>query len=268
MKKIVLILCFVFGFCFGSEALNLRETSQIKCTPIKELNTLNDAIYYENYIKFKKILNEFPNLINCIDQGNLRPLDYALVYYEKTGDFYDKPFFETLVKNGADLNYKIEEALLTPIQYATIIMNEDYLLEFFNKYKHKIDINLNYNNYNGTVLTIAHRNNYKRLFKVYLENGAIVDNVILTNITYKILEPFYTKTKYFSLKNDKATDEQKNLFKSEKYKNMYDDQLYYLNLSLMYLKNENEKINKNLYRLFLFANLMNDEKLIDILIKD
>lgn len=268
MKNIVFVLFFIFEICFADGSSNLEKSSQKECILNKEINNLNSAIYYGDFNKFVKILNQYPNLINCSDIGNLRPLDYALVYYEKTNGDESKPFFEYLVKSGADLNYKIEDALLTPIEYLTIIMSEKYLIEFFNKYKHKININLNYNGFKGTVLTQAHENDYKQLFKLYLENGAIVNDTVLINITYKILEPFYTKTKYFSLKNNKAINEQLEFFKSKEYSGIYSNQLYFLELSLKYLKDKNETTDEILNKLLAFANLMNDKKLINILTKD
>ncbi|PSM52347.1 hypothetical protein CBLAS_0350 [Campylobacter blaseri] len=54
-----------------------------------------------------------------------------------------------------------------------------------------------------------------------MENGAIVNDTLLVNITYEILKPFYTKTKYFSLKNGRATNEHLEFFKSKEYMDIY-----------------------------------------------
>ncbi|PSM52348.1 hypothetical protein CBLAS_0351 [Campylobacter blaseri] len=154
MEKIVLALFLVFGFSFA----NLEKNSQKECVGNKKINDLTDTIYNGNFDEFVKILNKFPNLINCRDVGNLRPLDCALVFYIKSNGDKTKPFFEFLVQNGADLNYEIDDTSLTPFQRATEIMDENYLMDFFNKYKDKIDINLDYNNFKVTLLTQAHDN--------------------------------------------------------------------------------------------------------------
>ena len=44
MKKIVLILCLVFSFCFGDEALNLEIVRAQDLDLNKQVSILNEAI--------------------------------------------------------------------------------------------------------------------------------------------------------------------------------------------------------------------------------
>ncbi|QKF64584.1 hypothetical protein [Campylobacter corcagiensis] len=171
--KAILFLFLTLNFVFADEVKDDNTTLQNQ-NLTKQVDELNKTINYANYDKFIEILNKYPNLINATDSEGLRPLEHAIVFAESIDEIIAKnklfkktekvnhyEFFDHLVEKGADLNYEVLDTQLTLIQHATIALNEEYLIDFVNKNIDKIDINLDYNDYQTTVLTLAHKHNKK-----------------------------------------------------------------------------------------------------------
>lgn len=270
----------MLSFSFSDEIKDDNSTLQEQ-NLTKQVDKLNKTINNANYNKFVEILNKYPNLINVTDSEGLRPLEHAMVFAESIDEIIAKnklfkktekanhyEFFDYLIEKGADLNYEVLDTQLTLIQHATIALNEEYLIDFVNKNIDKIDINLNYNDYRTTVLTLAHKHNKKNLFECYIKNGAIVNDALIIDIVYNILVPFYEKTQYFSIDNSTLTDEQLALLNSKEYQLTLDNELDYLSLSIKHLKNRNDIVDDAINRLLKFQNLTKNLKLKNILTKE
>ena len=233
MKKIVLILCFVFGFCFGDEALNLEIVRAQDLDLNKQVSILNEAILNNDYEKAKIMLDKNPNLVNISSKVNSNVYETMFLNENSivlmANFLYQYDNFENLNNKLKErLIYKaIPEAYLLPSETISLlnkIKNSNFNFRIFND-------NFSIENSNYNVLKSAYFLGNIDIFSFFMENRVILNeqNRFLLFLYIDILECIDN-----NFLENQNLDKVKDIVKTSKYNNCKNKYLKYLKIILKY----------------------------------
>lgn len=218
MKKIVLILCLVFGYCFGDEALNLEIATSQDLNLTKQVSILNEAILNDNYEKIKLILDKNHSLVNMEDQNGDRPILKLLYIYTMSKlslsnfDGIFEKYIEILTNYDLELNF-VKDEIMTPLQTVILlpIGYEDkiYLLNTLIKY----GADINFSDNRGLPYILISATDDEKIFDYILTKNININNYFFWNF-YDLIN--FTKYNLNNTPNYKLDE----VINSKKYKKL------------------------------------------------